>query len=402
MRGALPHLVGQTPAMRVVVAMDSFKGSLGSRAAGDAVAEGVRRADPGGQVKVIEIADGGEGTLSALMRATGGRIVPVESVDAMSRPIVAEYGIFEREGRRVAVIESARTIGIGLVDVDAGLPRRATSWGAGRQVLDALGRGVDEILIGLGGSATTDGGTGLLLALGARLLDAEGGALEAGENPLWRVTGLDVSGLTALGGTAITALTDVTNPLHGSHGAAVVFGPQKGATADQVAHLDGQLRVWASLLSEQLGRDVAGQAGAGAAGGLGAALLALGATLESGFDRVAAEAGLPAALAGADLAITGEGSLDAQSAHGKVPHGVAQLAQQAGAITAALAGRVEARDDPGPLDGAFGIHSRPRSAAEAMDPATTRDELSRVAFEVTHLVARVAARARTEGLPHGS
>lgn len=397
MRGALPHLVGQTRAMRVVVAMDSFKGSLDSRAAGDAVAEGVRRADPGGQVQVIEIADGGEGTLSALMRATGGKLVSVESVDAVCRPIVAEYGVFERDGRRVALIESARTIGIGLVDVDDGLPPRASSLGLGRQLVDALDRGVDEILIGLGGSATTDGGTGLLLALGARLLDAEGGVLDAGENPLWRVHGLDVTELTPLGGTQLTALTDVSNPLHGRQGAAVVFGPQKGATADQVAHLDGQLRVWADLLAEQLGRDVAGRPGAGAAGGLGAALLALGGTLEPGFDRVAAEARLPEALAGADLVLTGEGSLDAQSAHGKVPYGVARLAADAGASSVALAGRLEAREDPGPLDGAFGIHSRPRSAAEAMDPATTRDELSRSAFEVTRLVAHVAARARSGG-----
>lgn len=377
--------------MKVVVAVDSFKGSLGSRDAGNAVRAGVLAADPGAEVDVVEVADGGEGTLTALLAANHGHIVGVDACDACGQPLVAEYGMFTRDGHRRAVLECARTVGITGVRVDEQLPARANSFGLGQQVLHATAAGVDELLVTLGGSASTDGGTGLFLALGALLLDADGAPIGSDENPLWRFDQLDITGMRDLGRTTITILADVTNPLCGPTGAAAVFGPQKGANADQVAHLDAQMGRWAQALRQQLGRDVVATSGAGAAGGLGAALLALGGTIEAGFDRLADEVGLAALVEGADLVFTGEGSLDSQSAHGKVASGVARIARHSGALVVGLAGRVDRPlgDMSALLDAAFSIHSEIRPLSEALDPAVTAAELESAAFEVTRLV-RVA------------
>ena len=381
--------------MKVVAALDSFKGSLDSAAAGRAVRDGVLAADPDAEVVVRPVADGGEGTLAALL-STGGREVAVDAVDALGRRVRAPIGLIARGGRRTAVVEAARTIGLAEVGVvDAALPPRASSYGVGLQLRAALDRGVDRVLVALGGTATTDGGTGLLAALGAELVDGTGAAVDGTRgNPLWRGARLRAATLPRIG-TELVVLTDVRNPLTGTEGAAAVFGPQKGASPAQVVRLDELLAAWGGSLAAATGRPVVEVAGAGAAGGLGAALLALGGSLESGFARVADETGLAAAMVGADLVLTGEGAVDAQTTWGKAPAGVARLARDAGAVVVALGGSVQ-RPVGGVFDAVLPIHARPRALTEAMEPAVTAAELAATAAEVVSLVAAARTAPRVE------
>ncbi|WP_205687441.1 glycerate kinase [Cellulomonas endophytica] len=383
-------------ALRVVVAVDAFKGSVGSREAGAAVRAGVLAADPAADVRVVAVADGGEGTLDAVAAARGGRLVPVDTVDALGRPRRAPLLLLP-DG--TAVVEAATTIGLPLVaPVDATVPPRASSWGLGVQVAHAVSLGARRVLVGLGGTATTDGGAGMLAALGARLARDP----SPGRNPLWPAPPapellLDAA-LPDLGGVELVALTDVTNPLLGRDGAAAVFGPQKGASPEQVAVLDAALAAWAGELEAVAGRalDVRG---AGAAGGLGAAVLALGGRLEPGFDALAALGGLDEALVGADLVVTGEGSIDAQTARGKAPAGVARRGRAAGALVVGLAGRVVHPLGPtGDLfDAVLPVHPRPLPLADALDPTTTLAGLRATAEQLVRLLA---AAARRPSRPH--
>ena len=364
--------------LRVVAALDSFKGSLDSLAAGEAVRRGVLSADPSASVLVVAVADGGEGTLDALAAALPSTSVPVATVDALGRPLSAAYLVLP-DG--TAAVEAARTIGLGqLGTVDSSVPPNASSAGLGVQVRQALAGTSGRVLVGLGGSASTDGGTGMLRALGADVTSDTA-------NPLWGFAALDETTLPDL--SRVVVLCDVTNPLLGPSGAARVFGPQKGATADQVEHLEDRMTHWADALAST-GRDVSAHPGAGAAGGIGAALLVCGAVLVPGFDEIARVSGLDRAVADADLVLTGEGSVDAQTAMGKAPAGVARLARSAGALVVALGGRVE-RPSLDVFDAVFPVHGRPRPVAEALDPAVAATELSATAAEVVRLV--VAARA---------
>jgi glycerate kinase len=376
--------------VRVVVAVDAFKGCLSSAGAGEAVAAGVRAAAPDAQVRVVLVADGGEGTVDALLAGAGagGVRAVARVVDAVGRPVDAAYALLD--GGATAVVEAAFCVGLDQVDVGPDLPSRAGSAGLGLLVRHAVDRGARRVVVALGGTACTDGGIGLLVALGARVRDDTGEPVaEPGANPLWRFGTLDA--LPDLGGVDLVVLTDVDSPLHGPAGAAHVFGPQKGATPEQVAHLDDRLAAWGAALAAH-GRPVADRPGAGAAGGLGAALLALGARREAGFGHVAQAVGLADAVAGADLVLTGVGRVDAQTGRGKTPAGVAALGRAAGAVVVALAGAVDlAADDPtGPFDAVLPVHPRPLPLADALDPATTAAHLSATAAQVTHLV--VAAR----------
>jgi len=374
--------------MRVVVALDSFKGSLGSRPAGEAAAAGILAADPTAEVSVVAIADGGEGTIDALLGGCEGHLAPVECPDALGHPVPAAYAVLD-EGR-TAVLESATTIGLTAVGViDASVPVRASSAGLGVMLRHALDCGVERILIGLGGTATTDGGTGLMAGLGTRLLDATGHPRPASTgNPLWWVEDLDPATLPDLRGVELVALTDVDNPLLGPRGAARMYGPQKGATAQQVEELERRMARWATALESATGRAVAEVPGAGAAGGLGAALLALGAHIEPGFERVAREIALRSRMDRADLVLTGEGRIDAQTGHGKCPAGVARMGREAGAVVVALAGRVDHPLGPtGDLfDAVLPIHARPLPLDEAMDVHTTAAGLTATAGEVMRLL----------------
>ena len=369
--------------MRIVAAFDSFKGSLTSRQAGEAAAAGVRDAVPGAEVVVVGVADGGEGLVDALLAGGGGHEVEVDAVGPLGRALRSRFGVLV-DG--TAVVETARTIGLDLLEVvDTSVPLRASSYGLGLQLAAALASGSPRVLVGLGGSATTDGGTGLLAALGAVLRTRSRDVAHGNLLP----DVLAVEDLPDL--SRIEVLTDVTSPLLGPTGAARLFGPQKGADEAQVALLERELERWASLLATAAGRPVAevvSAPGAGAAGGIGAALLACGARLVPGFTHVASLVGLVDALAGADLVLTGEGSFDAQSALGKGPVGVADLAHAAGVPVVVLAGRVAHPLGPvgGRVDAAFGIHPTALPPAEALDPATAATNLRATAGEVARLV----------------
>jgi len=380
--------------MKVVVAVDSFKGSVTSGEAGDAVRLGVLDADPAATVSVVPIADGGEGTLDVLVDAHGGQRIAAPGRDALGRPVDGVVGRYVRDGTTVCVVESARTIGLDLVAVDRSLPSAASSDGLGLHLRCALEAGADEVLVTLGGTASTDGGTGLFRALGARFFDAGGDEIVGRENPLWRLASADLGPVARLEG--VTVLCDVTNPLLGPDGATTTFGPQKGASPDAVRHLEQQMARWAQIVEGWCGSAVGDEPGAGAAGGLGAAFLALGSRLTPGFARVADEVGLPALVAEADLVVTGEGRLDGQTARGKVTSGVAALARRDGALVVALAGQVDVASSAleGLLDGAFAIHRRPITLSEAMTTTATTTGLRETAAEVTRLVA--ASRASSQ------
>ena len=345
-------------------------------------------ANPAANVRVFTVGDGGEGTLDALMASAGERLHKVEVENAAHLPVTATYGITRSGSGRAAVIESAQAIGIADLEVSDALPTQASSFGLGMLLSHALSQDVDDVVVTLGGSATTDGGTGLFQALGAKLFDAEGQEISPRTNPLWTFERADFSALPDLSGVKLKVLSDVDNPMIGAGGAVAVFGPQKGATTQQVQHLDAQQGKWARALEDHFGAAVQEVPGAGAAGGLGGALLALGGKIVPGLAYVAQATGLEAAVKEADLVITGEGSIDAQSAHGKVPAGVARLAQKAGVTVVGLAGRVghSLGEMEALLDGIFCVHSEPVSPQDALDPDRTAAGIARVSGQLTKLV----------------
>ncbi len=320
----------------VVVACAAFKGSLTAREAAAAVAGGVTDARPGSRVRAVVVADGGDGTLEAAV-AAGFRPVPVTVSGPTGEPVESAYG--ERDG--VAVVEMADACGLVRLPGGRPAPMTASSRGLGEMIAAALDAGLRTIVVGIGGSASTDGGAGMLTALGARLLDATGAPVGPGGGGLADLAAVDLRGLhPALREARITVACDVANPLLGNHGAAAVFGPQKGADAAQVAALDANLARLADVVGEQCGREHAERPGAGAAGGVGwAALAVLGARMRTGIDLVLDLARFDEVVAGARLVITGEGSLDEQTLLGKAPAGVARAARRAGVPVVAVCGR---------------------------------------------------------------
>ena len=323
--------------MRVVVAPDKFKGSLDAAGVAQALVAGLREIVPDAVCEVIPMADGGDGTVEAFL-ADGATPRRVTVRGPLGEPVEATYA----QTGRTAVIEMAAASGLALLDgrLDA---RAATTRGTGELVRDALDAGATRIVLGIGGSATTDGGAGALAALGARFLDAEGNELEPSPAALAAVARIDLRGLDPrLAATEIAIACDVDNPLLGEHGAAAVYGPQKGASPEDVAFLDQVLARLADAMREATGRDLCELPGAGAAGGLGWALAAAcGARLERGVTLVAEVCGLAAALRGADLCFTGEGRVDEQTLRGKVVDGVAALAKETGVPVIAFGGSVD-------------------------------------------------------------
>lgn len=321
----------------VLIASDSFKGSVSSIGVADLVERGVRRVFPNARVTKFAIADGGEGTVDAVVRALGGSLREVEVSGPLGDPVRASYGLVSGG---LAVIEVAESSGITLIEQTSENAKRASSLGVGQMILDALDQGARRICIGLGGSATSDGGVGMAKALGARFLDASGEPIPCGLAGLETLASIDCSLLNErLASVEIIALTDVTNPLTGPTGAVYVYGPQKGVAAEELETLDGWMRRYAEILGRAVGRDVASIPGAGAAGGLGAALAAFcGARIERGIEAVLDIIGLEGAMEGVDLVITGEGRMDAQSAYGKAPVGVARRAKRHGVPVVAVVG----------------------------------------------------------------
>ncbi len=331
--------------MRVLIAPDKFKGSLTAPEAARALAAGVRAAAPDADCDLAPMADGGEGTTQALVEATGGRYLEASVTGPAGDPVRARFGLLG-DGQ-TAVLEMANASGLGLIDASRRDPFRTTTRGTGELILRALDAGARRIILGIGGSATNDGGTGMAQALGLRLLDAEGAQLGPGGGPLAALDRIDASGRDPrLDGVELRVACDVDNPLVGPRGASAVFGPQKfdparPATPEQIGQLDANLGRWATVLARDLDRVVADHPGAGAAGGLGAGLLACaGGRLQPGIDLVIEAVGLADRMQAADLCLTGEGALDVQSASGKTVVGVARLARSAGVPTLALAGTI--------------------------------------------------------------
>jgi glycerate kinase len=328
----------ETVPVRIVLAPQEFKGSLTAAEAAEAMAAGVRRARPDAEPDLAPVADGGPGTVAAVVAATGGELRRAGCRDPLGRPVEAAFGLID--GGRTAVIEMAAAAGLVLLRPEERDPRTAGTEGVGDLIRAALDAGAARLLIGLGGSATNDGGAGMARALGARLLHRDGHELPAGGAALLDLHAVDISGMDRrLRAAAVTGATDVRNPLCGPEGASAVYGPQKGATPDDVRLLDAALGRYAEVIARDLGVDVAGVPGAGAAGGLGAGLLAfLGAELRSGFELVAEAAHLEERIATAGLVLTGEGRLDGQSLFGKTTVGVARLAARQRVPVVALCG----------------------------------------------------------------
>ncbi len=324
--------------MRVIFAPDSFKESLSAPAVAAALADGWRKVLPNTEICLAPMADGGEGTVEALVSATGGAIREVTVHGPLGEMVAAKYGLLG-DGE-TAVIEVAAASGLALVPPDRRDPRVTTTRGTGDLMCHALDRGARRLLIGVGGSATNDGGAGMARALGVRFYDGSGQALPEGGVALAGLARIDLAGRhPRLAATEVLVACDVDNPLCGPRGASCVYGPQKGAAPDDVAALDRALAHYARVVKTQCGVDMADIPGSGAAGGLGGGLLAFcRATLRPGAPLVAEACGLAEKVRDADLVITGEGRIDGQTIHGKTPVGVARIALAADVPTVAVAG----------------------------------------------------------------
>ena len=324
--------------MKIVIAPDSFKESLTALEVAEAIEAGLKKVLPDAEYVKVPMADGGEGTVQSLVDATEGRLISAEVRAPLGNKVRAEFGL-SGDGR-TAIIEMAAASGLHLVPPEARNPLRTTSYGTGELILAALAEGVEKIIVGIGGSATNDGGAGMLQALGALLLDAQHQPIGAGGGCLQDLAAIDLSGLDKrLAGVEIVVACDVDNPLCGEKGASAVFGPQKGATAEMVQALDSGLQHFAALAARDLGLDIQSPAGAGAAGGMGGGVLLLpDARLQAGVKIVMEAVGLAEKVQDADLVITGEGRMDAQSVHGKTPIGVAHTAKAFGKPVIAIVG----------------------------------------------------------------
>ncbi|MES2165372.1 MAG: glycerate kinase [Pseudomonadota bacterium] len=358
--------------MKIVIAPDSFKESLTALAVANEIEAGFRVFFPDAEYVKLPVADGGEGTVQAMIDASGGRRVELQVSGPLGEPVAAFYGLMG-DGA-TAVIEMAAASGLELVPTALRDPLRTSSYGTGQLIRDALDAGARRFVLGVGGSATNDGGAGMVQALGGRLLDAAGRDLPPGGGALDGLQHIDLSGLDArIKDCVFDIACDVSNPLVGPQGASHIFGPQKGATAAMVEQLDANLRHYADVIARELGQQVADVPGAGAGGGIGAAMLVfLGGSLRPGSEIVTAAVGLDAAVADADLVVTGEGRIDSQSIHGKTPIGVARVAQRHGKPVIAIAGCLA----PGAavvhqhgIDAVFGAVSRPCTVEQALAEA---------------------------------
>lgn len=328
--------------MKIVIAPDSYKESLSALEVATAIELGFREIWPEAEYVKIPVADGGEGTVEAMVAAMQGHLVHVDVTGPLGNTIQAFYGLSGDE--RSAFIEMAAASGLEQVPANLRDPLKTTSWGTGELIRHALDAGVEHIIIGIGGSATNDGGAGMVQALGARLLDAQDEDIAHGAMGLESLTRIDISQLDPrLAGCRIEVACDVTNPLTGKEGASVVFGPQKGATAEMIPRLDRALTHYAQLIARDLDVNVLELAGGGAAGGMGAALYAFcGAQLRRGIEIVTDALRLDACVADADLVVTGEGRIDSQTIHGKVPVGVAKIAKRYNKPVIGIAGSLTA------------------------------------------------------------
>jgi len=374
--------------MKIVIAPDSFKGSLTAKAAAAAIAEGVNRADATVETVQIPLADGGEGTAQTLCDATGGQMHAVMVKDPLLREVTAQYAVL---GDGItAVIEMAEASGLPILTKAERNPRVTSTFGTGQLIRAALDRGCRRFVVAIGGSATNDGGAGMMSALGVVFRDGNGQGLPPGGGSLDMLREIDMENMDSrLAESAFVAACDVDNPLCGPRGASAVFGPQKGASAADVAHLDNCLAQYGRVLEAAFGRHIADIPGAGAAGGMGAALNAfLRSEMESGAEIVKKEVRFVQALAGADLLITGEGFIDFQTLAGKTPYAAAIEAKRRGIPAVAICGGIgtlnDAFDDV--FTSVFSIVNRPMDLAEATENAYAL--LAEAAYRVVRLLCR--------------
>ncbi|MGZ8630530.1 MAG: glycerate kinase [Actinomycetota bacterium] len=327
--------------MRILLAPDKFRGTLNARQASEALASGWRRERPDDDLELVPMADGGEGTMEALVEALGGSIEPAIVSGPLGDPIDAAFGLAPSPGGQIGVVEMARASGLALLGAGRRDPLRSTTRGTGELMAAAIDAGATRLVVCIGGSATNDGGVGMAAALGAGFLDGTGRPIADGGAALVDLARIDVSHMhPGLRHVPVTGACDVDNPLTGAHGASAVYGPQKGATHDDVSLLDHALGHLAAVVERDLGIALRDEPGAGAAGGLGFGLLAFcGARLRPGVEVVMDAVGLAERIARSDLVITGEGSLDEQSLHGKTPAGVLGACELAGVPAVIVCGR---------------------------------------------------------------
>ncbi|GKU77544.1 glycerate kinase [Paenibacillus sp. L3-i20] len=360
--------------MKVVIAPDSFKGSLSALEAGAAIERGIRKVLPEGVIKVIPMADGGEGTMDCLISSTKGRFVSESVVNPLGRLIDSGYGILGNG--TTCIIEMAMSSGLYLIERYERNPLLTTTFGFGQLIKAALDRGCRQFILALGGSATNDGGAGMLQALGAELLDIENEQIGFGGGELERISTIRIEGMDArLSECEFIIACDVDNPFIGEKGASAVFGPQKGATTEMVGQLDSNLEHFANVINNTLGIAIHDIPGTGAAGGLAGGILAfLNGKLESGVSIVARVSELSNAMEDADLVITGEGRVDAQTVRGKTPYGVAKIAKSHNVPVIILAGSIGEGVDvlyEYGVSAVLSIVNRPMTLEEAMEETDT-------------------------------
>jgi len=331
--------------MKIVVAPDSFKGSLTAAEVSDAIELGIREIFPEAEIVKIPMADGGDGTVQCLVNATGGEILKEKVTGPLGDKVLASYGILG--DKKTAVIEMAEASGLTLVPENKRNPLITTTYGTGQLIKSALDRGCRKMIIGIGGSATNDGGAGMVQALGGKLLDREGKEIGFGGGELKKIFRIDTKYLdNRLSETKVLIASDVSNPLCGSKGASRIYGPQKGATPEVIEELDESLAHFAEIIKRDLHKNVKDIPGAGAAGGLGASLMAfLDAELRPGIEIIIEIVKLEQAIKDADLVITGEGKIDSQTIYGKAPIGVAKIAKKYNVPVIAVAAIISADAD---------------------------------------------------------
>ena len=358
--------------MKIVIAPQAFKGSLSALNVANAVQKGVRRIFPDAQILTCPVADGGDGTLETLVESSGGKIMETNVADPTGKPIVAQWGAMG-DGN-TAVIEMARTSGLALLTLEERDPLNATTYGLGEIIVSALNKGFRKFIVGIGGSATNDAGAGMAQALGIKLMDREGRNLVFGGAALQNLSVIDTSSIDQrVLESNFQIACDVNNPLTGPEGASAVYGPQKGATEENVRQLDSALGVFAEVAKRDLGKDISNLEGAGAAGGLGAGMIAfVEGHLRAGVDIVLDTVNLAEKLESADLVITGEGSIDFQTVYNKAPIGVARMAKARGIPTIGISGMLgenyQIVHNHG-IDAALSIANGPISLEESLQNA---------------------------------
>lgn len=378
--------------MKIAIAIDSFKGSLSTFSAGEAIAEGIAAVYPNAAVKICPMADGGEGTVDAIVGATGGEMIAVTVCNPLGEAITGRYGIIPDS--QTAVMEMSAAAGITLIDEKERNPLNTTTYGVGEMIADAISKGCRKFIIGIGGSATNDGGVGMLQALGFEFLDENGKQAELGAKGLNDIKEIRTGkAMPELAECSFCVACDVKNPLCGENGCSAVYGPQKGATPEMIKDMDKWLENYADLTKEVNPDSDKNIPGTGAAGGLGFAFLSyLKASLESGVELVIKETELEKYVREADVVVTGEGRLDGQSYMGKAPIGVAKLAKKYGKTVIGFSGCVTedaAICNEHGIDAYFPILQKPCTLLEAMDEENAYKNLKATAEQAFRLIKAV-------------